>query len=264
MIKIRPLGIADVHPFWNEKRKGKPVMPQHAEITEDPFPNIVMCAKKNKGKTTASIYIILKHLMTNFTELNVFSGDIKTDANNKNAFQELGENYPNNINVYKNLIDKDGNNLLQEKIAESDDLFNLENKEKYEYPRMIFYFDDLTEDELRCKDMDFLFKSNRHHGILDIMCIHNVKHVSPTVREQTNILILFGGLSFPELDNVYKWVSPLMKKDVFMRVYTNATKKITEYDSVKKKEVVKDKNFLFINLDTKQMRVGLSKEIVVE
>lgn len=250
MIKIKALGIDNVSPFWNHSTNKKPVMGNHMLITNNPFPNIVMSAKKDSGKTTAAIYLILKHFMTNYTELDIFSGDLKTDQKNKNAFTKLQEKYPNSVFIYKHFYDKDDNNILMSKIAESDEVFNLENTFKYEYPRTIFYFDDLTEEELRSKELSHLFKTNRHSGILNILCIHNMKHVPPTVREQTNILLLFKGMSSDEIDNIYKWVSPFIKKDVFVRVY--------------RKAVEKEKDFLMCDLDSKTFRRNLGEEIVVE
>lgn len=251
MIKIKQLDVDPVRPYWNKNKMPKPVLGPHGEITEDPFPNIVMCAKKKSGKTTAAIYLIMKHFMTSKTKLNIFSGDITTDEDNKDAFKNFKEDHPEKINFYKNFIDKDGNDVLSSKISASDDEFGIENKFKFEYPRNIFYFDDLTAEELRSKQLDHLFKTNRHHGILDILCCHNMNHISPTCRGATNILIIFKALSNDQLDDIYRWASPNMDKQTFIRVYKTAT--------------ATPKSFLFMNLDDKNdIRINLDKRIDIE
>lgn len=251
MIKLHQLDIDKVTPYWNKSKVPKPVLVPHAEITDDAFPNIVMCAKKKSGKTTAAIYLIMKHFMTSKTQLNIFSGDIATDEDNKKAFEKFKEDHPEKISFFKNFVDKDGNDMLSTKISESDENFTQENKHKFEYPRSIFYFDDLTAEELRDPTLDHLFKTNRHHGILNILCCHNMKHISPTCRGSTNILIVFRALSNDQLDDIYRWASPNMDKKTFIRVYKTATSK--------------PKSFLFMNLDDKEdIRMNIDQKISVD
>ncbi len=250
MIKTKSLDIQNVSPFWTNGKTSKPVMKQHEEITNDAFPNIVFCAKKKSGKTTAAIYLILKHFMTNKTKLIIFSGDIRTDRDNQGAFDPLEAKYPENVEIYKHFLDKDANNILVRKIDESDEAFNKENKSKYEYPRTIMYFDDLTADELRSPELDHLFKTNRHHGVLNILCCHNMTHISPTCREASNLLFVFRGMSQSQLDDIYKWCNPPMDKKTFYRVYKKATEE--------------PRSFLFIDLDTKEMRKNLGDQIFIE
>jgi len=250
MIKTKPLPIDKVSPFWYKKGKSKPLREEHAKITNNVHPNIVCIAKKFSGKSTACIYLILKHFFNKYTHLNIFSGSLEKDEKNSESFDSLMRKYPRNVSMDPHFYDKEGNDILGERIGDADEYFELENDLPYDFPRTIFYFDDLKEEELRSPEMDQLFKTNRHHGIMNLLSAHNMKHISPTCRENTNILLLFKGMSLPALDDIYDWVNPSVNKKMFIRIYKKAT------DG--------ERNFLMVDLDSKEMRKNLNELIIVE
>jgi len=128
MIKSTKINYITVKPFWNTGNgKHKPVKPAHAEISDEPYLNVILFGRKKSGKTTAGLYM-LKHFMTNKTKLIIFSPDLENDKDNSKALDLIKDKFGDEaVTIYDRFKDRDGNNLFLQEVDDAGERFDLDN-----------------------------------------------------------------------------------------------------------------------------------------
>lgn len=252
MIKTNILNEVKVKPFWNTGSGSKPVRDAHATITYEPFVNIICCAKKKSGKTTLALHLIIKHFMTPATKLVVFSPDILNDKDNVNAIRWLMKKYGrDNVTIHPRFHDSEGNSLFLQEVEEASDAFHIENESKYEYPRTIFYFDDLNEEDLKSKDIGHFSQNLRHYGALCIYSSQEWINFEPRVRKAGDIFLLWGSIPKERLKEIYSTCQPGVRFEEFEKLYNYAV-------------AGERTNFLFVDAINKKFRKNLSEELYIK
>jgi len=252
MIKTEHINEINVYPFWNEKKKTrKTVKKNHFEITPEPFPNIILCGRKKSGKTTTALYLIFR-FMTNKTKLIIFSPDLLNDRENSSAVEMLKEIFgEESIIVHKAFFNAEGKNIFLDEINDADDRFKLEKentKSKYLYPSTIFFFDDLSKDELKSQEIGTLSQNNRHYGCLNIYSSQDWKNFDVKTRNNIDMLFLWNGLNKERLKSIYDQIQPPITYDNFLKMYNKSTD---------------GKNFLYYNFTTREFRKNLSEQLYI-
>jgi hypothetical protein len=125
-------------------------------------------------------------------------------------------------------------------------------KPNFYYCENIFIIDDATS-FLRNKKYEAwlirLATTNRHIKSCVIWSVHHYKILNPTIRENANLLILFPAISKEKLKNIFEdWNTHDLTFDEFYKIYMYCTKN--------------DYNFMYINLDSLQMRKNFNELII--
>lgn len=221
MIKSEKLNVDNVYPFWKSRGKLKPLRPAHLEITNNPFPNCLMCASKNSGKTTCTFWMIMK-FMTNKTKLIWFSRNLLSDKDNVNAIKHITDKFgEDSVEVYKSLYDEEGNNILAEKIDEAETLNQREVKTKYMFPTMIIVWDDIPEEELKEGLIGEICSRNRHFGIITIQSTQRFKNTDVKSRDNLDLILLWKGLPKEKIKDMADFMTTDRKH--FEKLYNYAS-----------------------------------------
>jgi hypothetical protein len=256
MIKKTLLNDIEIVKDWGEL-KPKPVLPNQKKIAgEIAYFNMLVAASKGSGKTVSVINAI-KKILTNKTILVVFSSTFNK-GEDKDAFNDFEERVNGDksklagrLEVYESIYGKNGDILLQ-LIEDARDRYEIIKDKDYpnSFPNYIFMFDDLPEDNFKSETLDLLFKTNRHIGACCFMITHRWNQITPLIRDNIDIIILFAGQTIDNLDCIFRWINLVMTKKEFMKKYNYATK---------------DKhNFLYINLKDRQLRKNFNIGLDIE
>ena len=252
MIKLERINDLEVVCDWKDKDV-KPLFDDQIKITGPNlyFPNFIISSQKGSGKTVLAVNLIRK-IATNKTKIVIFSPTF-SHGDDKNAFADLEEKYPGMIEIFPRLKTKEGD-ILARKIEDAKDRYEIIKEKKYDhtFPNYIFLFDDLNSDDMKDPSIDYLYRTNRHIGAVTILIEHRLNHSASTVvRDNTDILCVFSGLSTSQLDDVYEMANiPNISKKEFIRIYNKATEG--------------SRNFLFVNRTTKELRKNLNEKIIAE
>lgn len=252
MIKTQKINDIEVICDWKDINK-KPLFENQIEITGPNlyFPNFIISSMKGSGKTVLAINLIRK-LATNKTKIVIFSHTFN-EGDDKDAFSDLQEKYPGMIETYNRLRTKDGDILLR-KIEEAKERYDIIKQKNYEhtFPNFIILFDDLHADDMKDPSMEYLYRTNRHIGCVTILIEHRLNNAaSPVIKDNTDIVCVFSGLSKSQIDDLYEMVNmPNISKKEFLQIYNKATEG--------------SRNFLFINKTAKELRKNLNEKIIIE
>lgn len=224
--KIVKINNVKVTPYWNSANKiKKPVKPQHAIISDEPFLNIICCGRKKSGKTTTCLYM-LKHFMTNKTKLVIFSPDLKNDKDNKKAIDLFKKKFgEDSVVMYRKFIASDGTDNLQDEIDEAEERNLEESTSKYEYPKTIFYFDDLNLADLKSKKLGDFAQLHRHYGCICIYSSQDWINFEHRIRKNCDLLLLWNGIGLERLHDIYNTVQVGSDKHDFVNAYKKAFSK---------------------------------------
>lgn len=253
MIKFKKINDIDVIKDWGNVEL-KPLFKNQAEITGDNlyFPNIVITSQKGSGKTVLAVNLI-KRFATTKTKIIIFSTTF-TSGDDKEAFDDLKVKFPGMIEIYSKLKTNEGD-ILYKKIDEAKERYEEIKKKEYKYtfPNVIFLFDDLSQDDMKDDTLDYIFKTNRHIGVINILIEHRLNgSATTTMRDNTDIICVFKGLSSDQLKNIFDMVNlPLITFKEFIKIYN----KIIEGSN---------RNFMFINKTNNQIRKNLNEIIYIE
>jgi hypothetical protein len=252
MIKFKKINEINVVKDWGET-KLKPLFKNQADITGENlyFPNIIITSQKGAGKTVLAVNLI-RLFATNKTKIIIFSTTFTT-GDDKSAFDDLKEKYPGMIEVYPKIKTKEGD-VLSRKIEDAKERYDIIKQKDYDhtFPNMIFLYDDLNSDDMKDESLDYIFRTNRHIGCINILIEHRINTAATTtMRDNTDIICLFSGLSTDQLGYIFEMVNiPNLTKKDFLRIYNKATEG--------------KRNFLFVNKTNREMRKNLSDIIYIE
>lgn len=231
---------------------------------------IFICAKKESGKTNA-IFKILKECTGKKTHLYIVSSTVFNDSNwieIVNFFEHKGIKITVNTSLSEANIPEIVNELEDKAKKEIEDmkkkedkpkvlsLFNNDNevekpkrKEKKVAPEYIFVFDDMST-TLRDKSIGTLIKKHRHFKSKIICSSQYPNDLAPESRKNIDIFLLFGGHSENKLEELYNNMDLQIPFDLFLGLYTNATKE--KY------------SFLFIDRNNGEFRKGFNMRYLIE
>lgn len=218
---------------------------RHTDAFDNLYPNILLIAKKNSGKTTV-IYNLIESIISKYKETKeplrfiFFCGQAHQDPGYSAIFNLLESNKIDFV-IETSFKDEDDNDQLKA-------LVNHLKKEKNEEDTFII-IDDLSS-ELKMKSLDLLLKQNRHMHTTVIIATQDSKDLSPSQHQQINIPILFKDIPIDKksnrLENLYSTYSlPLTYKE-FEKKY---------------KETAKGYEFLTIDRDNNKLRKNLGPYI---
>ena len=242
-----------------------------AELFDNPYPNVFLCARKRSGKTS-TIFKILKSCMLRDTNLIIFASTVNKDPTYKiitKYFEDKGVN----VLKYTSIMD-DGVNQLELLLKHLEDEAKKENEEEEEpemkYPKAkqlircggddddedeckkkrkkkqiyvprdyIVVFDDLST-ELRSKSIVSLLKKNRHYKMMCILSSQYVHDVDPAGLRQIDYFLIFKGIKNEKLQHIHKLADLALDFNIFETIYNKATEKLY--------------SFLYINTQAEQYR----------
>jgi hypothetical protein len=274
VVKTKKINNQKIYPFWKKGIETYPVRDKHAIISNIPYMNIALPAKKGEGKSTTALNMIIDNFMTKNSKLVVFSPSLENDKDNKEALsyirkkynkkpkkkkkffneesssseEEDNSKYNDHVVTYKQFITDNKNDFLLEK-HEAEEEYKLGNNGPYEYPKTIFYFDDLNKRDFKSDEIGTFAQNIRHHGSLAFYSSQDWINFEPRIRKNLDIVLLWGGVPKDRLKEIYNEIQPGIDYDVFLDFYYKATSK--------------PKNFFFINVTNKDFRQNLNQELYI-
>ena len=250
-------------------RKGQKKKPaKGAAFFPEPYPNILLLARKKSGKTTI-IYNIIKNCATSDTEVIIFCPTWRKDDSYKHIIhymnkkkiehQEFTSLYDGKENILKNFLQDlaaqshDSGEDSEEDIdiepieAITHTMNAEEQKEKrgprakpYTVPEFIFIFDDMRGAN-RDKAIADLITTNRHYNAMTIVSTQFATDFTPTAWANLDYTLLFPKLPIERLPLIREALGlAKISLDDFMRKYAEATEA--------------EHNFLYIDMDTESMK----------
>jgi hypothetical protein len=238
--KVKPLPIPPLPPL--ERIKG-------SDLFGMLYKNCFICAPKNSGKTQA-LSNILMHTIGKKTNLIFFVSTASKDATYEALF-ELLERKKINYVVHSSIFNDNGKNVLEQLITSMLDqpdvprtnktvakkvepvisLFEnhveepkKERKEKKDYPKFVFVFDDLST-ELRDPSIAKLLKIHRHLKSCVFMSSQRVTDLTPASFNQLDYCLIFRGYSsnVDRLQAIYQNIDVPIPFEQFVEMYRTAT-----------------------------------------
>jgi len=225
-----------------------------ADLFEEIYANIFLCAKKKSGKTS-TIYKIVKECMGKKTKVIAFVSTIHKDATWK-AIRKYCEGKGNEFIAHTSLKE-DGEDLLDKLVEELKDEAEIEDedknldervrrlekklcplsydgdsddehkekkerKEKYRSPEYLIILDDLSS-ELKSKSLVSLLKKNRHFKAKIIVSSQYLNDLLPESRKQQDYFLIFKGQPKAKLEEIRRDGDVGLEEEEFRDVYQFAT-----------------------------------------
>jgi hypothetical protein len=258
-VKTIPLGPAG--------RDERPV--RGSDYIETCFANVMLCAKKNSGKTTV-IYNILKACAGPKTTIVAFVATLHKDpswAAIQKHFEDKGIAFightslkEDGVDLLKDLVQElekpEEKKEFKEEIPAAVLSFDeppkspaekKERKDRFQTPEYIFILDDLS-DEMGSPSVTALLKKNRHFRCKVILSSQYLNDLSKPARKQIDVWVLFKSLSKEKLETVYSDADLSISFDDFMKMYHEATE--DEF------------GFLYIDTRREKFRKNFNEEFV--
>lgn len=266
---MKKINNVKITPFKTEFENKKYL---HEELfpNNNPFPCIFISSKRNWGKTTLLMNILLK-CATNKTNISWFwttalndqifkagykkltkykikinlydwledqkieKEKIEEDPNSKYYNQQSNEEQNEEQNEYENIIDR----IYDELSNKVNNEFETLKKCKILYPLSIIIIDDMPN-ITRNKSIENLIKRARHLRCIIIISSQYIHDLSLACRSNLWYLILFSNISKKKLELIYNEFIHKFEFEDFLKIYYNATNE--KY------------NFLYINCDNNELR----------
>jgi hypothetical protein len=235
------------------------------------YPNILLLAKKNSGKTNV-IYNILKHCANKHTEVLIFCPTWELDATYKMILDYLDKKkIPHqqfkNVSNLRELMQSYDNGAQpseEEPISpttalakyitsgQATELEPMEKKKvyrgKYIVPEHIFIFDDLKK-VLRDPAVNELIATNRHYKAKVICSTQYFSDVAPDTRANLDIICIFPKIPLEKIKQLHEDLQLAIDYPIFEQLYLLATEK--------------PHNFLYANVRGKEkFKFNFDEELV--
>lgn len=234
----------EIIPF-KSKKDNKKIL--HTDIINLPFWTCYLCGKKGSGKTSVIGSLLMNTSIPKYTIIRIFSTTTKQDETMKEILKKF-DKYKQEYEIYENLYDEDGNNLLEKQFKEiQDEIIELTpklEKSKVLYPLYIYVIDDMSH-ILRDKQLEKFIFRHRHLRTCWIISNQYWATISPSIRTNINFLILFGDISLDKLKMIYneKINSKKFSFDDFLNLYDNITSQKYQFVYVNTDQLELRKNF---------------------
>lgn len=237
---------------------------------------IFICAHKNSGKTWVVNDIINKCSTKDTTVIAFVSTLYKDDAwiairknLKKKGIDFIGHTSIVDDDTKQNHLiefmkenrqpdddEEDENEIIQKPKDLNDILFPIHEdedtitfrKSKYQAPKFILIFDDLS-DELRKPYLQKFLKEHRHYSTKVIISSQYCKDLPPMALQQTDFWLLFKGHTPDKLINIYERCGLNITFQDFINLYNFATSQ--------------PYNFLYINKNTKEFRRNFNERLLI-
>jgi len=241
------------------------------------YPNILLLAKKNSGKTNI-IYNLLKRCANASTEVIIFCPTVDLDSTYKMIIDYLDskniphQQFKNLDNLETLLLSYDPKNKLidvkddseddseEEPFTPTDCLSQIEVKEKptkekkrplpkskFIVPEHIFIFDDLKE-KMRNKVFNELIATNRHYNAKVIISTHSITDLLPGARSCLDVMCLFPKIPIDSLYKLFEDVELSTDHNEVIDLYKQATEH--------------DHNFLYVDIRRELYSFNFDKKII--
>ena len=236
----------------NEVEDHRPV--KGADLFEEIYANIFLCAKKKSGKTS-TIYKIVKECLGKKTKVIAFVSTLHKDAT-WNAIRKYCEGKGNEF-IGHTSLKEDGEDLLDKLVKEleeeaetefednniderlkhlekklcpvlcdgdsdNEEKVRKERKEKYRSPEYLILLDDLSS-ELKSKSLVSLLKKNRHFKAKIIVSSQYLNDMLPESRKQQDYFLIFRGQPNKKLEEIRRDADVGLDEEEFRDVYQFAT-----------------------------------------
>ena len=249
------------------KQGGRHKPAKGADYFAEPYPNILLLARKKSGKTTI-IYNIIKNCAGPDTEVVIFCPTWRKDDSYRHIIKYMNKKKIEH-QEFTNLYD-DKNNILREFMqnlaAQSDsdnsdtesdpeppdplamsvllhhqtDKIQKKKVSKYTTPEFIFIFDDMRSQN-RDKAVSDLITTNRHYKAMVIVSTQFVTDFTPTSWANLDYALLFPKLPTERLPLIREALGlAKISLEDFMKSYADAT------DA--------EHNFLYIDMDNEELK----------
>jgi hypothetical protein len=253
------------------KQGGRRKPAKGADYFAEPYPNILLLARKKSGKTTI-IYNIIKNCAGPDTEVVIFCPTWRKDDSYRHIIKYMNKKQIEH-QEFTNLYDGKNNILrefMQNLAAQSDsdnsdpdsdpepsnppDCLELcalscqatgekqqkKKASKYTTPEFIFIFDDMRSQN-RDKAVSDLITTNRHYKAMVIVSTQFVTDFTPTSWANLDYALLFPKLPTERLPLIREALGlAKISLEDFMRSYADAT------DA--------EHNFLYIDMDNEELK----------
>jgi hypothetical protein len=258
-VKIKPLKIPKINVC---DIRGK-------DYFENLFPNVLLLARKNSGKTTV-LYHILKNCTNKKTKVFLFCSTIYKDPSydvilkmfekrhiEYEAFTDIQEGKVDHLERIVNKL-KEKDEAPEEKdedIPKKPDIKFLmfggeedEEKKHREYvpkklcPSYIFLFDDISED-LRSPSVAYLMKKNRHLGIMNLISTQSYKDITPPAWRQIDFALLYKNIEPKAIEDIKDKLNLPTPINVFETIYEQAVSGDHSFLYIDKNKVEYRQNF---------------------
>lgn len=247
------------------------------------YPNILLLAKKNSGKTNV-IYNILKHCANKHTEILIFCPTWELDDTYRQILDYLDskkiqhQQFKNidNLAELMGTYDKDfddgedddetpqenKNGPIKNDIINYMGLYSQQKKEeqkeeelkptkpykgKYIVPEMIFIFDDCKK-MLRNPVLNSLIATNRHYKSKVIISTQYFTDIMPDTRSCLDVLCIFPKIPIDKIQKLHEDIQLSIDYPVFEKLYLEATKK--------------NHNFLYVDIRRELFKFNFDTQLV--
>lgn len=205
----------------------------HQNMFHDYYPNILISARKNSGKSNL-IYNIIKNIVVP-KRLNKIFFFCKTFENDMTyqAMAEKLDKYNIEYQVFDDIKCVDENtgklkyilndvmNEMKQGVENDKERFK---KTKYSYPLYIIVFDDFSDCLREKKIIENYIKRNRHYRAVSLIAQHQFKDVAPGIRSNINYLILYKNVPLKDLETIYDTYFNNISFERFLEIYNDAVK----------------------------------------
>lgn len=245
------------------------------------YPNILLLAKKNSGKTNV-IYNILKHCANKHTEILIFCPTWELDDTyrqildyldskgiqhqqfkNIDNLAELMESYDKDFDegedeedemkapkrdeidcmtLYSQVSQAQNETRAQEQKKEAKP-----RKGKYIVPEMIFIFDDCKK-MLRNPVLNSLIATNRHYKSKVIISTQYFTDIMPDTRSCLDVLCIFPKIPIDKIQRLHEDIQLSIDYPIFEKLYLEATKK--------------SHNFLYVDIRRELFKFNFDTQLV--
>lgn len=186
------------------------------------FPNILISAPKNSGKTTILFNMVKNFLidMNNRVKIIIFSPSLEKDKALITLVNYLINNqipFMTKPYIVETLLDGSKINHLEK----LNHYLNVRNDESQE---LLIIYDDLTDADLRKAELFSLIRRNRHVRTTNIICSQSLKSVRPDVIQNIDIFLLMHGLNSISILSLAQKINITLSKEDFLELYKRVTK----------------------------------------
>lgn len=212
------------------------------ELFPRKYPNILICARKNSGKTNC-IGAIIRACTTKDTHIIGFVSTCDKDPNWL-AIREWLDKKKYQSDFNHSIFDDSGRNILAQLIDDlqkgdvedepeiKTQVLNIgehkvirkPKKPKKIIPKYLVIFDDLSN-EMRNKHIPAMLRKNRHFQMMTISSSQYANDFHPSHMRNTDYFLLYSGLTDIKLEHYYTQADLNLAFDKFKEMYLKASDK---------------------------------------
>lgn len=237
-----------IEPLVKNQQDKRPY--KYEDVFSHPFPVVYISAMRNSGKSVLLSNLI--HLIADKknTVIRLISSTVKNDSLFMGFITKIRKD-GYHFEIYDNPNEIPKQLAKIETFLEDSETRKLYDKEKYQFPLVIYAVDDARV-YLKSDFLSDLSTRSRHFKICYIVSSQRYKDIKPVMRANLTNLILFKGSSEQNLETIYDEIinSTETSYDEFRYMYEEATK--DPY------------GFLYIDRDKQEFRKNMNELILRE